>query len=66
MPNPLPVIVQGLGPIGRKIAQAAQRDAGLDVVAASGDIQQERAPAERRHRHHRNHPPTNASDCHLA
>jgi 4-hydroxy-tetrahydrodipicolinate reductase len=35
MPNPLPVIVQGLGPIGRKIAQAAQRDAGLDVVAAS-------------------------------
>ncbi len=39
MPEPLrttlPVIVQGLGPIGRKVAQAAQRDAALDIVAAT-------------------------------
>ena len=32
---PVPVIVQGLGPIGLKVAQAAQRDAGLDIVAAT-------------------------------
>ena len=34
MSAPLPVIIQGLGPIGLRIVEAAQNDSFLEVVGA--------------------------------